>query len=46
MKLTLNVNGKAADLEVDDPDMPLLYALRDGLGLQNGRFVLPLSRQI
>jgi nicotinate dehydrogenase subunit A len=25
-------------IEVDDPDMPLLYALRDDLGLNNPRF--------
>jgi len=24
-----NVDGKARAIEVDDPDMPLLYALRD-----------------
>ena len=34
MKLTLHVNGKAAQLAVDDPQMPLLYALRDGLCLR------------
>ena len=34
----LNVNGRAAAVEVDDPDMPLLYALRDNLGLHGPRF--------
>ncbi len=34
----LNVNGWAAAVEVDDPDMPLLYALRDNLGLHGPRF--------
>ena len=34
----LNVNGQAAAVEVDDPDMPLLYALRDNLGLHGPRF--------
>ena len=27
-KITLNVNGKVATVEVDDPQMPLLYVLR------------------
>jgi nicotinate dehydrogenase subunit A len=44
MKLTLNVNGKAADLTVDDPGMPLLYALRDGLGLRGPRFGCGLAQ--
>ena len=34
----LNVNGRATAVEVDDPDMPLLYALRDNLGLHGPRF--------
>ena len=38
MQLTLHVNGKAQAIEVDDPGMPLLYALRDDLGLKNPRF--------
>ena len=38
MQLTLQVNGKAQAIEVDDPDMPLLYALRDHLALNNPRF--------
>jgi nicotinate dehydrogenase subunit A len=38
MQIELHVNGKAQVIEVDDPDMPLLYALRDGLGLNNPRF--------
>ena len=38
MQLTLHVNGKAQVIEVDDPSMPLLYALRDDLGLSNPRF--------
>jgi nicotinate dehydrogenase subunit A len=36
--LTLNVDGKAHTIAVDDPKMPLLYALRDELGLNNPRF--------
>jgi nicotinate dehydrogenase subunit A len=35
---TLTVDGKARAIEVDDPDMPLLYALRDDLGFNNPRF--------
>jgi nicotinate dehydrogenase subunit A len=34
----LNVNGKPATIEVDDADMPLLYALRDQLHLHGPRF--------
>jgi nicotinate dehydrogenase subunit A len=37
-KLTLNVDGRPRAIEVDDPDMPLLYALRDELQLNNPRF--------
>src|SRR5437763_6142193 len=36
--LTLNVDGKAHTIAVDDPKMPLLYALRDELGFYNPRF--------
>jgi nicotinate dehydrogenase subunit A len=38
MKVTLNVNGKPASVMVDDPEMPLLYALRNDLGLHGPRF--------
>jgi len=38
MKVTLNVNGKPASVAVDDPQMPLLYALRNDLGLHGPRF--------
>jgi nicotinate dehydrogenase subunit A len=38
MKVTLNVNGKPASVMVDDPQMPLLYALRNDLGLHGPRF--------
>jgi nicotinate dehydrogenase subunit A len=37
-QLTLHVDGRARPIEVDDPAMPLLYALRDDLGLINPRF--------
>ena len=32
------VNGKSVDLQVDDEAMPLLYALRNDLGLHGPRF--------
>ena len=38
MKLALNVNGKPASVAADDPEMPLLYALRDDLGLHGPLF--------
>lgn len=34
----LHVNGRDVSVQVDDPDMPLLYALRDDLGLHGPRF--------
>ena len=34
----LNVNGKRVSVRYDDPQMPLLYALRDNLGLHGPRF--------
>jgi nicotinate dehydrogenase subunit A len=36
--ISLNVNGKAQRLTIDDPAMPLLYALRNDLGLHGPRF--------
>lgn len=36
--LTLNVNGRSHKVSVDDPEMPLLYALRNDLGLQGPHF--------
>src|SRR6202166_1626864 len=38
MQIELNANGQLHAIEIDDPDMPLLYALRDELGLSNPRF--------
>jgi nicotinate dehydrogenase subunit A len=35
---SLNVNGKRVSIKYDDPEMPLLYALRDNLGLKGPRF--------
>lgn len=37
-QLTLTVDGIAYKIETDDPEMPLLYALRDDLGFNNPRF--------
>ena len=37
MAITLNVNGKAQELDVD-PEMPLLWALRDHLQLTGTKF--------
>lgn len=36
--IPLDVNGKSVKITADDPDMPLLYALRDNLGLHGPRF--------
>jgi nicotinate dehydrogenase subunit A len=36
--VALNVNGTRHSIYVDDPSMPLLYALRDELELNNPRF--------
>jgi nicotinate dehydrogenase subunit A len=36
--IALNVNGQTARVMVDDPNMPLLYALRNDLGLRGPRF--------
>jgi nicotinate dehydrogenase subunit A len=36
--MPLHVNGQSVSVEVDDPDMPPLYALRDNLGLRGPRF--------
>jgi nicotinate dehydrogenase subunit A len=40
----LNVNGKRVTLKIDDPDMPLLYALRDNLALKGPRFGCGLAQ--
>ena len=36
--VTLRVNGRATALDVDDPQMPLLYALRDQMELHGPKF--------
>jgi nicotinate dehydrogenase subunit A len=35
---SLRVNGRRVSVKYDDPEMPLLYALRDDLGLKGSRF--------
>jgi nicotinate dehydrogenase subunit A len=37
-QFTLTVDGTGHKIEIDDPEMPLLYALRDDLGYNNPRF--------
>ncbi|CAO4177509.1 (2Fe-2S)-binding protein [Methylorubrum populi] len=37
-QMSLKVNGRAAPVTVDDPETPLLYVLRDDLGLHGPRF--------
>ena len=42
-KLSLNVNGKSHVIDAD-PDMPLLYALRNDIGLNNPHFGCGLAQ--
>lgn len=42
--MALNVNGRAASVTVDDPQMPLLYALRNDLGLTGPHYGCGLSQ--
>jgi nicotinate dehydrogenase subunit A len=42
-RITLDVNGKAHTIDAD-PDMPLLYALRNDLGLNNPHFGCGLAQ--
>jgi len=42
-RIELNVNGKTHTVEVE-PDMPLLYALRDDLGMKEPRFGCGLAQ--
>jgi hypothetical protein len=42
-RLSLNVNGKVHSIDVD-PDIPLLYALRNDIGLNNPRFGCGLAQ--
>ena len=43
-KKQLTVNGKRVTIDIDDLDMPLLYALRDNLALHGPRFGCGLSQ--
>lgn len=43
-RILLDVNGASHTIQVDDPDMPLLYALRDELGLNNPHFGCGLAQ--
>jgi nicotinate dehydrogenase subunit A len=43
-KKQLTVNGKRVTITIDDPDMPLLYALRDNLALHGPRFGCGLAQ--
>jgi nicotinate dehydrogenase subunit A len=40
----LDVNGKSVSVFVDDPNVPLLYVLRDNLGLHGPRFGCGLAQ--
>jgi nicotinate dehydrogenase subunit A len=40
----LTVNGKSVSIKIDDPEMPLLYALRDNLALQGPMFGCGLAQ--
>ena len=42
-RIELNVNGESHTIDAE-PDMPLLYALRDDLGLTNPRFGCGLAQ--
>ena len=42
-RITFELNGKPASVEAD-PEMPLLYALRDDLGLSNPHFGCGLAQ--
>ena len=42
--LAMTVNGRAVSVTVDDPQMPLLYALRNNLGLTGPHYGCGLSQ--
>ena len=41
---SLNVNGKSVTISIDDPEIPLLYALRDNLALKGPLFGCGLAQ--
>jgi nicotinate dehydrogenase subunit A len=43
-KLVLKVNGSNREVESDDPDVPLMYVLRDQLGLTGTHFGCGLAQ--
>jgi nicotinate dehydrogenase subunit A len=43
-RFILEVNGASHAVDIDDPDMPLLYALRNDLGLNNPHFGCGLAQ--
>jgi nicotinate dehydrogenase subunit A len=43
-QMRLTVDGKSHTISVDDPNMPLLYALRDELGMSNPHFGCGLAQ--
>jgi len=43
-KLRLRVNGRTREVESDDPDVPLLYVLRNDLGLTGTHFGCGLAQ--
>ncbi|KAI3599114.1 putative aldehyde oxidase, 2Fe-2S subunit (plasmid) [Cupriavidus necator H850] len=42
--ISFNLNGRPVTVQIDDPRMPLLYALRNDLGLHGPRFGCGLSQ--
>ena len=42
--ISFNLNGRPITVQVDDPAMPLLYALRDDFGLHGPRFGCGLNQ--
>ncbi len=42
--ISFDLNGRPVTVRVDDPKMPLLYALRDDLGLHGPRFGCGLNQ--
>jgi nicotinate dehydrogenase subunit A len=42
--LTLDVNGRSRGVQIDDPQTPLLYVLRNDLGLTGTRFGCGLAQ--
>ena len=43
-RLALRINGTTREVEVADPDIPLLYVLRDDLGLTGTKFGCGLAQ--